>query len=176
MKEEFIQKMQNFVAETSIGASALRNQGVKDLIQPCRDYCKKIDLAAIPREPQNFASWLNRKTTALMYKVPKEAKNNFGAARKALNLFLRSSAYNCCLNQAYQLDEMLPLLEVPLDSYVGKGLRRDATNRELPKWDRLKKIKPELHEQFQQAANVVAQVKGVHRADLDVYYYRKKDS
>ena len=173
MKNKFIEQMQSFIAETSIGASALRNQGVEKLIQKCRDYCKKIKLATIPREPPKFASWLDRQTTALMRKAPNGAKHNFGAARKALNLFLRSASYNCCLNQAYKLDSLLPLLEVPLDSYAADHLKYH--NHDLPrKWVGLKSVRKESHDKYQSAALLLAKQWKVNRVDLDVFFYREQ--
>ncbi len=111
MKAKFVQQMQSYVAETSVGASALRNQGGSGLVQTSREFFKKLNLSSIPKSRTAFNEWLNTQTGKLAKEFPKGARN-FGAARKALNLFLRSAAYNVVLNRAHNLDKILPLLEV----------------------------------------------------------------
>ena len=175
MKNEFLEQMQSFIAETAIGASALRNQGVEDLIQHCRDYCKKVDLNKIPDQADAFTEWLDAQTEALMQGAPEGATENFGAARKALNLFLRSAAYNVTLNTEYDLDKLLPVLEIPLDSYAAMHLK--AHDKALSKkWVGLKYVTRAEHSKYQLSAPQLAKQWQVNRVDLDVFFYRKEVS
>jgi hypothetical protein len=172
MKTNLVRQMQSYVAETCIGASALRNSGGKGLLKRSRDFFKKLDLDRIPRRQEPFEKWLNIKTRELCRKFPRRAQK-FGTTRKALNLFLRSAAYNVLLNRKYSLEDLLPLLEVPLDSYAAKHLQ--ANDSSLPRaWSRLKRISPTEYAKYQKSASNLAQKWGICRADLDVYFYRNE--
>lgn len=171
MKSKLVQQMQSYVAETCIGASSIRKQGGSGLIQAARDYFRLLDLLAIPKETGRFNTWLDEHTDRLLLTFPDGARN-FGAARKALNLFLRSSAYNCCLNKAFGLDAVLALLEVPVDSYAAKHLlHHDPTVAK--NWIGLKKVTKDEHCKYQTAARVLATQWGIHRVDLDVFFFRR---
>jgi hypothetical protein len=172
MKVNLVQQMQSYVAEACLGASALRNQGGSGLVRAARKYFKTLDLSAIPSYGRQFNSWLDQHTDELQSEFPHGAKN-FGAARKALNLFLRSAAYNKALNCAHRLDRLLPLLEVPLDSYVAEHLKSHEPS--LPnKWERLKFLSKNEHREYQAAARKLAKSWQVHRVDLDVFFYREE--
>jgi hypothetical protein len=172
MKAKLVKQMQNYVAETSVGASALRNQGGSGLVSKARKYFKTLDLSKIPTKKVRFDSWLKRRTEKLRCKFPSGARK-FGTARKALNLFLRSATYNVVLNGAYRLDRLLPVLEVPLDSYVANHLKTRVTS--LPDtWVGLKFVSRNKHGEYQNAAGSLAKSWGVHRVDLDVFFYREE--
>lgn len=165
--------MQNFIAEVSIGASALRGQGASGLIQCCRDFFKKIDFSKIPTEQKKFIAWLETNTEKLRATFPEVARN-YGAARKALNLFLRDASYNVILNRAYDLDRLLPLLEVPVDSFTANHLRRHEPSIILKKWDSLKRVKKAELEKYQEAAQRLAEEWGINRVELDAFFYREQ--
>lgn len=97
---------------------------------------------------------------------------NWGAARKVLNIFMRTVAYTGPLEEISGLTRLLSVLEVPLDSQVAEKLCSDAAMHEFPPWDAIKRLTPEVNRSYQEAAAQVAARKGVHRADLDVYYWR----
>ena len=172
MKAKLVQQMQSYVAETCVGASAIRNQGGSGLVQAAREYFKTVGLASIPTKESRLSPWLEAHTNALLRKFPAGARK-FGTARKALNLFLRSAAYNCCLNRAFELDSVLPVLEVPLDSYAAKHLlKHDAAIAK--KWVGLKFVTRVAHGKYQSAALDLAKRWQVNRVDLDVFFYREE--
>ena len=172
MKAKLVQQMQSYVAETCVGASAIRNQGGSGLVQGAREYFKTVDLASIPTDESRIGPWLEHHTDALLLKFPVGARK-FGTARKALNLFLRSASYNCCLNRAFHLDSVLPLLEVPLDSYAAKHLLTHDPAI-ATKWVGLKTVTRAEHAKYQLAALALAESWQVLRVDLDVFFYREK--
>jgi hypothetical protein len=172
MKVVLVKQMQSFVAETCVGASAIRNQGGSGLVQATREYFKALNLATIPTDARSNGSWLVKYTDALLLKFPVGARK-FGTARKALNLFLRSAAYNCCLNRAFHLDSILPLLEVPLDSYTAKHLLAHDPAI-ATKWVGLNNVTGADHAKYQLAALDLANRWHVNRVDLDVYFYREE--
>ena len=171
MSKYLAKAMQRFIAETCIGAPALRNQGAPGLVGAARKFFKKMKLASIPKDAGPFAAWLDEQTIVLLDHFPPAARH-FGTARKALNLFLRSATYNIVLNREYGLDALLPLLEVPLDSYVARHLRHCVPS--LPRrWAGLKRLDAATHRQYQKAAAFIAEWDGGYRVDADVFFFRK---
>ena len=83
MKAKLVEQMQKYVAETSVGASALRNQGGSGLVEASRKFFKNLDLSSIPTDQATFNKWLDGKSAKLLNQFPGGARN-FGAARKAL--------------------------------------------------------------------------------------------
>lgn len=83
---EFIQIMQNKVAVSAVGPSALRGQG-KGVLSATQTFLAKVNLTKIQKiEHRQFEIWLDRQTESLLDKLP--LKNRpWGAARKATNLF-----------------------------------------------------------------------------------------
>src|SRR5688572_26611004 len=118
---EFLLSIKKRVAQTCIGASAIRNQGEAGLIEPLRFYFQHgINLqtffSAIEDEHQ-YSKYLNRHTTLVLKKLPVQS---WGAARKGLNLFFRDVVYNKFLSNYYGLpnnfkgmNKAIHYLEVP---------------------------------------------------------------
>jgi hypothetical protein len=176
--------LQRRIAQVSVGASALRNQGGRGLLDTCRCYFEsKIDLqvfALSMEDKQVFDDFLNRHTTALQknFNLPFE---NWGAARKALNLFFRDTVYNKYFSDHFlatyspeTFEHLISVLEVPLDSYVADGIRENSTLTDLV-WPGIKHLTETISEIFQAEANKIANKKGIARVHLDLEYYRKAD-
>src|SRR5208283_1063473 len=109
-------------AQGAIGPSALRNQGNRGVLTIARRYLEAIDLFKFSvTNEQQFKSLLDANTKDLMNSFPKGARN-WGAARKALNLFLRDVLYNHYLSQHFGFRQIEKWLEVPLDSYTAKAI------------------------------------------------------
>jgi hypothetical protein len=84
-----------------------------------------------------------------------------------LNLY---ALYNYYLRDAYRLAKFEPYLEIPLDSNVGRRLRKEDAS--LPPWRTVKGLTPELSARFQKAAAHIAKREHTHRVHLDVRYWR----
>lgn len=166
----FIHAMHQRTAVTAVGPSAMRGQG-KGVLEATQDYLAKLNLASIPKSTQNdFLHWLDRATESLLTKLP--IKNRpWGAARKAINLFLRDLLYNQYLNDHFEFGQIESWLEVPLDSAVAKGLKERAGRAQLPQWPRLKRLKQDVSEQFQAFAADYAATHNIHRVHLDIYLW-----
>ncbi len=120
---EFMKTMQEKVAVSAVGPSALRGQG-KGVLGATQRILKEIDLLKLPVGTQeDFYIWLDEQTNAILDAMPIH-NNPWGAARKALNLFLRDALYNRYLCKRYCIDRVEEWLEIPLDSVVAKGLIR----------------------------------------------------
>jgi hypothetical protein len=169
--EGFLSIMQRSVAVTAIGPSSLRNQGASGVIDAARNFLAILDLRAFQDgNISNFLSQLDKITNKLLLALPKKAQN-WGAARKAVNLFLRDALYNQYLANEFNLQKTEPWLEIPLDGAVARGLKKLGTRAELPVWPGLKRLSPETSGEFQVFAKGVAKSRGLARVHLDIYLW-----
>lgn len=172
VNQQLLRQMQNRVAETCVGPSALRNQGSPGVIGRTRKRLKRIDLAGFSvRSKRAFASRLDRETIRLKKALPRNAQN-WGTARKALNLFLRDALYHRVLCDSYGLARLERWLEVPLDRYVAKAIRRELPSAGLPRWLGIKHLKPEVSMVYQAAAAEIATIRRTARVHLDLVWWR----
>lgn len=171
---QFLRTMQNRIAETAVGPSALRNQGAPGVVGVARNFFKELDLGRFAVASERvFIQRLNAATANLCKRFPRGARN-WGAARKALNLFLRDALYNTFLSKHYHLGRLEAWLEIPLDRDVAAGLYSDSHGDRLPKWIGFKHLKPEVSKIYQQAAKLVAKKQHIERVHLDLTYWRSK--
>jgi hypothetical protein len=89
-----------------------------------------------------------------------------------VNLFLRDVLYNRFLCDHYRLAHVEPWLEVPLDGDVAEQLRRESEGVALSKWNGIKRVTPELSNEYQCAAARVAERKQTARVHLDLLWWR----
>jgi len=168
--KDFIKTLQRKVAFTAVGPSALRGQG-KGVLRASQDFLAQMSLARVPKaSAKKFQHWLDRQTELLLNSLP--IKNRpWGAARKAINLFLRDALYNKYLSEQFKLQSIEFWLEVPLDSVVAKGLRLKSNRGELPLWPGLKNLEANVSEVFQAFASKQANLKEFARVHLDMYLW-----
>lgn len=168
--DQFIEKLIRRTAQAAIGQSSLRNQGSSGVILAAREAVAKINLGELGQLTEfSYHRYLDEATERLMASFPDGARN-WGAARKALNLFLRDATYNVDLSERFRLDVIRPLLEVPLDKDVATGLRLQCSD--LPSWKTIKHLQPVTSSRYQSVASAVAQQYNVYRVDLDVFFWR----
>jgi hypothetical protein len=168
--DDFIATMQRGIGVTAVGPSALRGQG-KGVLRVTQAYLGAIDLSRIPLSAQDkYMDWLDERTELLLDTLPL-TNRPWGAARKAINLFMRDVLYNRYLNDHFALAKLEPWLEVPLDSAVAKGLKNRAGYGRLPQWPGLKNLKSEISQKFQVFAMQHAQTQRIERVHLDVYLW-----
>lgn len=173
-KKSFYSDMQTFVAVTTIGTSSLRNQGSKGVIKSARQYLASLEIESFCTNSEiNYLSVLNRETERLRRSLPKGAQN-WGAARKALNLFMRHVFYNKFLHDKYRLCRFENWMEIPLDSLIARSLKRNGVRGHLPGWPGLSKLTPEISSKFQDHAKIIANSKGISRVHLDMHLWTKE--
>jgi hypothetical protein len=184
-KTEFEKKLYRRIAQVSIGASAIRNQGGSGLIKILRDYFEteinpSTFFKALPKK-KSYRDYLDYHTDQILKRFPKGAKS-WGGARKGLNLFLRDFVYNGYFGNKYnvpteysELNSFIKYLEVPLDKEVAHGIIQDCQN-EKPKWTNIRRLTPEISEIFQEQAEIIANQKGTARVNLDLIYWRSDKS
>ena len=164
-QDAFIANVQKFTAISAVGVSALRRQGV-GIIGRIQEHLGSVDLTALgqSRIEPDFRGWLDEQTRTLVraYHV------RWGAARKALNLFLRDCLYNKYLSARYRLDHLETWMEIPLDSIVTKHLKQDAGWGRLPIWRGLRQLTETESQRFQNHANEMASRQQMARVHLDV--------
>jgi hypothetical protein len=177
---DFLHTVQSYIAVQAIGPSSLRNQGSPGVIRAAREFLSELPLSYFPTGGEReFSLHLDEQTDRLLRRLPKNAQN-WGAARKALNLFLRDALYNQYLASEFNLHAIEPWLEIPLDRAVARGLRglwKKEGGEELPDWPGLKKLTPSISSRFQSFANNAVKNRGYARVHLDIYLWleeRKK--
>ena len=166
----FIPTVQRKVATTAVGPSALRRQGA-GILGASQQFLAALSLARVPKSSETrFRRWLDRQTDALLNALPIDGRP-WGAARKALNLFLRDVLYNQYLSRRFRFGQIEQWLEVPLDSAVARGLKAEAGRGALPLWPGLKHLDHTVSDEFQKFASVHAQTLGIERVHLDMYLW-----
>ena len=146
-KDEFLKLVHRRVAQTSVGPSAIRNQGASGLIKTSREYFENSVNLREFREiltTNKYNDYLDNLTTDLKNRFEKGGQS-WGAARKGLNLFFRDVVYNKYLADFLKIPtdynenlRTLKNLEVPLDRDVTTGLTKLFAD--LPKWKSIKEL------------------------------------
>ena len=147
-KKGFLSAVQEYVAVTAIGASSLRNQGAPKVIKTAREFLGKLDLSKfVANGEKGFKKALNSATNELRVRFPRGAKN-WGAARKAINLFLSDALYNRYLTEQHHLHDIEPWLEIPLDGAVTRGIiwkvQELGIDAKPPRWPGIRYLKPRV--------------------------------
>jgi hypothetical protein len=182
---DFIQQLLDRMA-TSITASAVRKQGpkgTKDTVQDFLCQPRLIERFSKAKDRDTFAKALDCETEALQ-KTLQQIKpqpgqqygQQWGIARKCLNIFLFECFLNRYLYAHYNLGNWKEWLEVPLDSLVGQGLRKDAKSFDIvapPAWNTIKDLCPEESEKYQNAAISIARKRNTSRVFLELIYWRR---
>ena len=91
------------LAHLVIDPATLRNQGAPGVAEAARKFLVGLDLRRFGVvDEAAFAYELNLQTDSLRKNLPRGAQN-WGTARKALNLFLGEAYYHRFLHKAYDL-------------------------------------------------------------------------
>ncbi len=172
LDHKFIRLMQDRIAELAVGASAVRNQGAPEITRNARQTLKRLRLQSFGiKTEREFKARLNRATRKILDQLP-EGAQNWGTARKIINLFLRDVVYNRYLCKYFKLEQIQGWLEVPLDSFTAKGIRRNAARKDVPKWISIKGLNQTDSNLYQGAARDIARRKRTSRVHLDLWYWR----
>jgi len=173
---KFIALMQRRVVNGAIAGTTLRKQGAAGVVGAVREYLYEVDLSRfVHKTEKRFLDYLDSCTNELKRALPKNAQH-WGTARKSLNLLLMLSFYNRYLCDTYSLYAIEHHLEIPLDSDVAKGLtlRAARVDKELPRWNGIKRLQPSESTEFQSCARKLARSMGVARIHLDLIFWRSK--
>lgn len=174
MNKELVEVLRRRIASTSVGVSTARRMGPKGTIKTAREYLAGLDLADFTKKTEReFRGALNNATRRFIKHLPRGARH-WGAARKFLNIFLRSAVYNRFLCECYNLYRIERWLEVPLDSHVAKGLRGEEGGKILPRWKTVIGLDQSTNRKYQEFAAEVARRHDTNRVHLDVLYYRRE--
>lgn len=178
-KKEFIKLIHRRIAQTSIGPSAIRNQGASGLISISRHYFENsIDLKEFRRNltKSTYTLYLDYLTDDLTKKFPRSGRS-WGAARKGINLFFRDVVYNSYLADLLKIPvefhsnlNIIKNLEVPLDKDVATRLNLEY--KELPRWISIKNLDKRKSQLFQAKALEYANTRGIARIHLDLEFWR----
>jgi len=177
-KEHLLGLVQKRIANACIGNSTLRNQGPPGVVKVTRKFLadlKLIELRDVTGE--QFIEWLDRQTDILRSKFPEGAQDNWGAARKAINVFLEEAFHNRFLVEEYGLHRLAEFLELPLDSKVVKKIKEESQKYGirfgLGQWRGIKNLTAEQSARFQQCAATLATKREIQRIYLDLWYWER---
>lgn len=170
----YLSEIQRRVANVTIGNTTLRNQGAGSA-KIARNYLSNLPLTKFSEisEAEQFNLLLDEFTNDLKAKL---SNQSWGAARKALNIFL----FECCMNKYisnnYDLDKIFEFLEVPLDNPNGKRLKNEAKKLGIKlRWVNIKKLEREDNAKIQDYASILAKNEyNCPRAYLDVLFWRSE--
>ena len=170
--EQFFKLMQQYVANIAISGSTLRNQGAEGVTGAARDFLTELDLSRLKTiEPADYAKVLAEWTSDLVNRLPEEAQN-WGTARKGVNVFMVQVFLNRYLPQEYKLEKFKDVLETPLDSQATAKMRNLAGRRRLPRGGTVKGLTQEGSLRYQEFAAAHAREQGIPRACLDIMLWR----
>lgn len=177
--QELIKNIEWRISQTSVGPSTVRNQGSKGVVKNCRKYLSDIKSEEFFNSLRNkeFSDFLNFHTERLITDLPTNAQR-WGIARKVLNIYFRGLIYNKFICDHYGSDlnnlkrsDILSQMEVPLDSYSAKELRKKFPD--LPKWTTIKELTPEKSELFQLKAKEYGKEEEIAPVHLDLIFWRQ---
>ena len=164
--------------------SPLRGQGPKDGIQALRRYMnehawikpfRNATRAQYQRELDKLTENL-----AQVLKACEGGWYNWGGPRKVLNILFRSIAERDTLAAHYEVDDLKPYLEVPLDSEMIKFLKRQMQSGGYPQtdqaglkeWTTIKECDARRNALIQAVAADVATHVSCDRYQLDFFAWR----
>lgn len=147
------------LANRTIGPSTLRNQGASGVTAAARQFLAHVPLHRFATASEHdYRTELDAQTATFIECLP-EGAQNWGTARKALNLFLGECHYHRLVSDRYGLMVILPFLEVPLDSQVAHFLYRQARSEKAPfvhRWPGIRSLTPAVSGKYQAFASAFA--------------------
>jgi N-glycosylase/DNA lyase len=155
---------QRYIAAISPGPTDLRNmRGTAGKRPQMRQLFEEFDLSCLRSAYEHSLEDLTERLCETFV-------GNWGAARKAVNLFVKDVVNHYALRAAYELDEIEPNLEIPLDSIVMRAIRRVSSDRSLVEIG-VSALQPEISCAYQNAASGIAQNCGIARVHLDLIWW-----
>ena len=172
---DMLEALQIRCARVAVGPSTVRGQGGPGLVKAAREHLCSLPLSQFgTSRPTLMRARLDRATIDLMEALPRRGRS-WGVARKVLNIFLRDAVYTVYLRDAFRLERGERLLELPLDSITARRFQRDVGGRQLPRWRGVKRLAPDMSDEYQAAAHAIAVARGIARVHLDAYWWAVRD-
>ena len=181
---EWIENVLQHLSSLSVGGSTLRSQCAEGGVMSARNFLRQLSISDLSRMDQTqFARFLQQQTTNLSRKIlhPQTGKPNFGAARKVINIFLRTCAMNKDIYKKFNLKKIEPFLEVPIDRQVVNKINaikiENGYRFNLPTAQpfTIRDLDSTNHRLFQNAASQIAADMGLYRYELDIIFWRVED-
>ncbi len=152
--------LQKHLAFAAIAPTTLRGMLPIGTRQSVCETLAGLPLAALTQA--EFATALDDWTDHLCNQVGAA----WGPMRKAVNLYLRDASYNVWTREAFVLDRVEPMLEIPLDGIVMRKLRKRASRRIATV--SVIRLTKSISDAYQDVATALAKDRGEHRVHLDL--------
>ncbi len=177
-ERDFIDLLRRRTASAAITPSAGRNMGAGGMIKSGRLFLRDhVDLRELAESSeQDFPRVLDRLTRRMQRTLSpflRDGHTGWGPCRKFLNIYLRDALYNCYLRQAFCLNGLESVMEVPLDRDVGTFLADKDADASLPRWTSVCGLNAETSAKYQESAARVAKKMRTDRVHLDVAAWRR---
>jgi len=171
--EHLLRRLQRRVAGLAINGASMRNQGAPGVVASGRRFLANLPIGRLVErcDAESYRLVLDSVTRELRVALP-EGAQNWGTARKGVNIFIRDLLYTTDLANHHVLHRIRDWLEIPLDSQVAKCLKKDPLGSLLPKWPGAKHLEPKESDHYQEVALGIANRDGIARVDLDLWYWR----
>ncbi len=173
--EKLLIHIQQYVAITSVGASTVHGYP-KNTVKKSREFLKKLPLGQFGvKDELEFRQCLDKATERLKKELPRGARK-WALSRKILNIFLHNAFYNHYLCKQYSLHLAEGFFEVPVDSLVARGVRKEFPKEKFGRWPGLKGLTKAKHRRYQHHAKLLATKWGLARVHLDaVLWVQEKE-
>ncbi len=201
MTQEKATQLKRFLINTSIGPSAVRNQG-SGIINPIRDKLLKsfsFDIFfkhLFSKSHIDFKNYLNILTEEVKDlpgidedKTHTGDNVKWGTARKCINLLFRSVVYSGHIWEEYRInnstfivDSKMQRLELPLDSNVVGGLKKRLSRINHAKYNAqafrnftISHLTPDVSDVLQEQADALSVHLNICKIDLDLILWRPEE-
>lgn len=177
----YFQKHKKRIVNCAIGSSSMRGQGKKNMIQSFRDLAYETDLQAFKKSlssKESYLEYLDHQTISILEKLSEPFDVQWGAIRKGLNIVYRDVFYSAFMAASLNLTKSeMSFLEVPLDSFTGKGIIEDYNKISTTNlsWHSIRKLTPSMSAELQSYARQIAkEIHGINEpVELDLIYWRR---
>ena len=173
-KSEWIEHIRRHLAVASVGNSTLMSQAGQGRVERAQQFLiQQVQLNSLANiDNAKFNKYLSAKTRSLANQLLRPTDNtpNWGAARKVINIFLRLCSMNKDLNPHFQLSNIEPYLELPLDNQIVSRIDEEAKTN-FRKSFKIRELKATENEKIQCVASGIAKKKGLLRYELDVLFW-----
>jgi len=168
-----IKKIQNRIANIMVDASILRGQPA-GTVKVVRNFFKELDLNCFKyiKDEKSYIDILNKQTDFLKDKMPSQS---WGMARKVLNILIFQAAHDIFLSKEYNLNDLIPFFEIPLDNPNGKRLAEKEGGNLWGKNTTITNLLKENSDTLQKIAKRIAENEhSCEKCYLDLFYFREE--
>ncbi len=163
--QHWVDRMANICVAGSTLRGARREGGK---VTQIRSTLRKFRLSDLNK--YNYSRRLNALTDQINRHLSGEY---WGISRKIANTFLRECLYNYQIREKYNLSEIEPFAEIPLDRFSMEWLITNGSSQMQLAIKPISRLTKADNARFQKRASSIARQRGIARIDLDLLGWKK---